>query len=88
MDHLKDAYFSFSEPAHYQIKVLGELSQEWSELLRGMEVVEERGEHTKPVCIITGKISDQTALAGILNTLYEFHLPVIFVKKMEDPANT
>jgi hypothetical protein len=27
-----------------------------------------------------GELSDQSALAGVLNTIYELHLPVISVK--------
>ena len=36
-----------------------------------------------PVTTLEGELSDQAALAGVLNTLYELHLPVLLVKRLE-----
>jgi hypothetical protein len=36
-----------------------------------------------PVTTLEGELSDQAALAGVLNTLYEWHLPVLLVKCLE-----
>ena len=32
------------------------------------------------ITVLQGTVMDQTELAGILNTLYEFHLPLLSVK--------
>jgi len=37
-----------------------------------------------PVTTLEGDLRDQAALAGVLNTLYELHLPVISVKRPEN----
>jgi hypothetical protein len=39
--------FSFSEPATYQIKVLGELPKEWADRLKGMQIIINQGERQK-----------------------------------------
>jgi hypothetical protein len=36
-----------------------------------------------PVTTLEGELTDQAALAGVLNTLYELHLPVLLVKRLE-----
>ena len=35
-----------------------------------------------PVTTLLGELSDQAALAGVLNTLYELHLPVLTVERL------
>jgi len=37
------------------------------------------GEDGTPVTTLDGEFSDQAALLGVLNSLYELHLPVISV---------
>jgi hypothetical protein len=34
------------------------------------------------VTTLLGELSDQAALAGVLNTLYELHLPVLSVQRL------
>jgi putative lipoic acid-binding regulatory protein len=75
--------FKFSEPATYQIKVSGELQKEWSDRLKGMQIIIDRQKDQKPVSILTGRMSDQSDLSGVLNTLYELHLAVLSVKMLK-----
>jgi hypothetical protein len=37
----------------------------------------EAGEH---VCTLEGELADQAALAGVLNSVYELHLPILSVE--------
>ena len=75
--------FSFSSPATYQIKVAGELQNEWSDRLKGMQIIINQEKDKKPVSVLTGQMSDQTDLSGVLNTLYELHLTVLSVKMLK-----
>ena len=34
------------------------------------------------VTILEGELADQAALAGVINTLYELHLPILLVGQM------
>jgi hypothetical protein len=37
-----------------------------------------------PVTILVGELVDQAALSGVMNTLYNMHLPVLSVIHMAD----
>ena len=65
------------DPAIYQIHVRGRLPATWSDRIGGMQITEIRGPDGKPETILVGRLADQATLAGILNTLYELHLPVL-----------
>ena len=76
--------FSFSKAAIYKIRVQGDLNNNWSERLGGMQITVDRQKSRKPVSILIGQIYDQAALSGILNTLYELHLPIMSVNILDD----
>ncbi len=64
-------------PAIYRIRVRGRLDASWSDRVGGMQVTETRGSDGEAETILVGRLADQAALAGILNALYELHLPVL-----------
>lgn len=70
----------FDQPATYQISVLGRIDPTWSDRLEGMTIRKATVEVSPPVTTMEGELSDQAALAGVLNTLYELHLPILLVK--------
>jgi hypothetical protein len=69
----------FDRPATYQIRVQGRVDPNWSDLMGGMATCLTIRESTLPVTTLQGELSDQAALHGVLNSLYELHLPVISV---------
>ena len=69
----------FDRPATYQISVQGRIDPDWSDRLSGMTIGLIREEACPPVTTLKGELSDQAALVGVLNTLYELHLPVLSV---------
>jgi hypothetical protein len=69
-------------PATYQIAVKGQIDQTWSDRLEGM-LCQVTVEADATITTLEGELSDQAALAGVLNTLYELRLPVILVKRLE-----
>ncbi|MCJ7757728.1 MAG: hypothetical protein MUP24_06235 [Gillisia sp.] len=75
--------FLFSSPAIYQIKVLGKVPPSWSERLSGMNLSYEETE-TGIATTLIGKLSDQSALSGILNSLYDLHMSVLSVEKLNN----
>jgi len=64
-------------PAIYRICVRGHLDASWSDRIGGMQITETRGPDGNPETILVGRLADQAALSGILNALYELHLPVL-----------
>ena len=74
----------FDNPATYQIIVQGRIDPNWSDRLEGMAVCLTPVEVEPPVTTLMGELNDQAALAGVLNTLYELHLAVLSVKRIEN----
>ncbi len=64
-------------PAIYRIHVCGRLDASWSDRIGGMQVTEIRGSDRQPETLLVGRLVDQAALSGVLNSLYELHLPVL-----------
>ncbi len=73
---------AFDNPATYQISVEGRIDPTWSERLEGMAISLVSTDADYPITTLIGEVSDQAALAGILDTLYELHLPVLTVKRL------
>ena len=74
----------FDQPATYQICVQGRIDPTMSDLLGGMTISPDTVEADHTVTSLCGELSDQAALAGVLNTLYELHLTLIMVKRLND----
>jgi hypothetical protein len=73
----------FDLPATYEIIVQGRVDPTMSGILEGMTICQATVEADHPVTTLEGELSDQAALAGVLNTLYELHLTVLSVKRLE-----
>lgn len=73
----------FDHPATYRISVQGRIDPTLSDLLGGMQIYPIIVDEDPPVTTIEGVLIDQAALAGVLNTLYELHLTVIMVQRLE-----
>ncbi len=71
---------SVHTPAVYRIELQGVLESHWSADLAGMEVRCTNREGEPPVTTLTGELVDQTALAGVLDLVYNLGLPLISVE--------
>jgi hypothetical protein len=69
----------------FRIRIDGELDESWSERLGAMKVTVERFSYKKPVTVLLGRLRDQAALAGVMNTLYDLNLEVLSVESLELP---
>ena len=74
----------FEAPASYRIRVQGHLDNSWSDQLGGMVITRAFTGDKQPMTILIGHLSDQAALAGVMNALYDLHLPVISVELLDD----
>jgi hypothetical protein len=68
---------SMQYPASYRISVRGHLDTSWSDRLTGMSITATGGKDIPETTTLEGRLPDQAALAGILNTLYDLHMPVL-----------
>ena len=67
-------------PATYQIHVQGILDERWSDNLGGMTICITDQTSGDPVTILSGRLADQAALLGVLNTLHDLRLPLLSVE--------
>ena len=72
----------YDRPGTYHICVQGVIDPSWSDRLEGMKIYISVVEGEARVTTLEGELSDQAALAGVLNSLYELHLPVLMVMRL------
>ena len=70
-------------PATYRIEVEGEGPESWSDRLGGMRITRRQRTDQTTVTTLIGRVRDQAELSGVLNTLYELHLPILSVENLE-----
>jgi hypothetical protein len=80
MDTLSSDDLEFDGPAVYRIRVRGRVPASWSSRLEGMAITLYSADTGLCVTSLIGELSDQADLAGVLNTLYGLHLPVLAVE--------
>ena len=80
---------NFSSPGNYRIEFQGQLRPDWSDRFGAMQIFSPPPEaDDSAATVLQGHVSDQAELAGILNTLYELHLPLLSVQYLDDePAS-
>ena len=68
--------------ATYRICVQGKLDERYSDRLGGLTITQATDDNDDaPVTTLYGKLIDQAALFGVLNTLYNsMHLPLLLVE--------
>ncbi len=65
------------------IEVEGRIAASYSTRLEGMQITENRAANGIIKTTLVGRLQDQAALSGVLNTLYELHATVVLVTCME-----
>ena len=72
-------------PATYRIEVEGDLDESLSDRLGGMRITTtRRREDQSTVTTLEGRVRDQAELAGVMNSLYELHLPILSVQNLTE----
>ena len=80
IEHVK---LTMHGPATYRICVRGYLDSRWADRLEGMSITKAVREGGEVDTVLVGRLEDQAALSGLLNSLYELHLPVASVECLE-----
>lgn len=75
-----------SQTASYRIVVEGVVDPVWLECLGGLEVTEQRQPGQPVVTQLEGRLVDQSALQGVIDTLFMLGLRLVFVERL--PAET
>jgi hypothetical protein len=72
----------FEKPATYRIRVTGHIEDSLSDQLGGMIITRAFTADSRPITIMVGHMRDQASLSGVLNELYELHLPLLTVEAL------
>jgi hypothetical protein len=71
-----------SQTANYRIVVEGVLDPMWLECLGGLELTEQRQPGQPVVTQLEGRLADQSALHGVIDTLFMLGLRLLFVERL------
>ena len=63
------------KPAAYRIKIRGVIPDSWLDRLGGLQITAANSEGVT----LEGWLADQSALAGVLDTLFTLNLPILEV---------
>jgi hypothetical protein len=75
---------AFDRPGNYRIRVECILDDSWNGRLGDLRIEESSRGDQGPNTTLVGRMRDQAELVGVLNTLYELHLPLLSVERIED----
>jgi len=70
------------KPGVYRIRTKGHIDESLSDQLGGMIITHAFTADKQPMTILVGQLRDQAALSGVLNELYELHLPPLTVESL------
>lgn len=79
--HLDDQ--GSGKQAVYRVKVQGRLDEKWSDWFNGMTITFESTSDGSPITTLTGAVTDQPKLRGILSKLWDLNLTLISVVQIE-----
>ena len=77
----------FDLPGRYRIRVQDRLDPSWSGRLGDMTITVRQATGQEPVTTLTGEVTDQAALLGMLNTLYDMGFPLLKVERLGSPPS-
>ncbi len=72
----------FDCPATYRIVIQGRIAGSLSDRLEGMAIHGALDEDGANLSVLVGELTDQSALVGVLYSLYELHFPLIALEKI------
>ncbi len=75
-----EPHLTFDSAATYRIRVSGRIAPNRSDWFQGMTIRRLSRGKESAVTLLEGELLDQAALAGVLSTLYDLHLPVLSVE--------
>ncbi len=83
-DEYKKKHLKLWTPATYRIEVDGYLEKSMSNRLGGLLISNHQREDQTMVTTLVGRVRDQAELTGVLNSLYELHLPILLVENIPE----
>jgi len=67
------------KPEYYRIRIKGRLDPKWSDWFAGMKIM-----YKENTTLLSGPVTDQSALHGLLNRIRDLNLPLLLVERREE----
>jgi hypothetical protein len=83
MSNKRNSKTDSSQPLVYQIRVEGHLGQQWMDWFDGLTITLEQDGDT----LLTGPVTDQAALYGLLKKVRDLGLPLVSVNRVQYREN-
>jgi hypothetical protein len=83
MNESRSADERHDEPVSYQIRIAGHLDDRWSDNFDNLTINHEENGET----LLTGPVTDQAALHGLLRKIRDLGMPLIAVKRLYRDAD-
>ena len=79
----KNLPLKFGSESLYRLKIQGKISDSWNDQIGPLKITQEvtRGGDYKTTILFSTK--DQAELMGFLNTIYEMHLPILSLTRVQ-----
>jgi hypothetical protein len=74
---------SWLEPAIYRICIQGILDDNWTNYCGGMTIERKSDPNQHAMTILIGRLADQSALVGVLNSLHDIGCTILSVERTE-----
>jgi len=72
----------------YQIKVQGQLDENWSDWFSGLTITVQTGGEGEAVTTLRGVVADQAVLRGILSRIWDLNLTLISVEQVKQGTSS
>lgn len=68
---------------HFQIIVKGWVKESWSKWLGNLSIDPKLDDQLRQITILTGNVSDQSALRGLMNQIWDLNLVIISFQQID-----
>ena len=79
-------HVEFGGPVRYRVVVEGELAAQWEDRLGDLTITTTMAGDGVAHTTLSGLFADQAAFNGLIEILYDLHLPIIRVEQIEGVA--
>jgi hypothetical protein len=80
----RNGSIQFEGPGRYRIIVKGLLKESWADRMADMQILCGQPKAAIAKTTLVGHLRDQAQLSGVLNSLYELHMPILLVELVEN----
>ncbi len=83
MKTTKHETLGLDKPARYRIIIESRLNENWADSFDGMTITVEQQPDRPTITTLTGMVTDQSTLHGLLKHIRDLGLPLLLVERIE-----